>query len=261
MSLQRVVPVPRKKLSQMADEWDQVASQYVDIFLPRFQPIYDYVAQTCQKHGSRSVLDYACGPGEPGTTIFKLGIPVTCADFALHMLQQIKAPVPKIHIEHQSLQEMGSFDTIINSLGLMYMDKSWIDQAYESLPKGGLLITTHWPHASLVPTLRILKQANGLKRNETLSMNYLEHQDATFSMWNPESTRPLFKKFKILEYTDIDVPMHFENAAQLVAFSGYQGEELDLVAQHCKNLVQQHLGSYQEPFVLENKCTIVVCQK
>jgi SAM-dependent methyltransferase len=243
------------------NEWDEVASNYVDIFLPRFQPIYDYVAQTCQKHGSRSVLDYACGPGEPGSTLFKLGIPVTCADSALHMLEQIRVPVPKIHIQEQSLKEMGRFDTIINSLGLMYMDHSWIDEAFNCLPPGGLLITTHWPHASLVPTLRILKQANGLKRNELLSMDYFETKDATFSMWNPESTRSLFQKFEIVEYTDIDVPMNFENAAQLVAFSGYQGKELDLVAAHCKNLVQEHLGSYHEPFVLHNKCTVVVCQK
>jgi hypothetical protein len=246
--------------SEDVQEWDQLAHQYHLIFKPKFQPIYDYIARVCKRLNSQSILDYATGPGEPGTTLFSNGFQVTCADFSPKMLSQIQQ-VKKVLLVGQSISELGQFDTIINSLGLMYMEKTWLKEAFDALPLGGILITAHWPHPNLVPMLKILKQSNCKLKNEDKDLVYLETQDATFSMWNESQTRSLFSDFEILEYVDIDVSMEFQDAKELMSFSGHVGDTLDRASAYCTELVKEHLGSYQEPFVLENKCTIVVCRK
>ncbi|KAJ3413039.1 hypothetical protein HDV05_008560 [Chytridiales sp. JEL 0842] len=181
----------------MADEWTIVAEKYVKVFQPRFQPIYDNIADIVVSHYAKGqstshpskLLDFAAGPGEPSKTILTrlphdtTPLKMIISDWSEGMLKYAQKSAietntntkTKTNIEVEILQLASEepsiraqilaqqpLDIVTASLVLMYIQDrdSMLQTLHQSLSPNGLLIASYWCHPSVVPFLRILKHCN-----------------------------------------------------------------------------------------------------
>ncbi|KAJ3341405.1 hypothetical protein HDU91_000715, partial [Kappamyces sp. JEL0680] len=279
------------------NEWDLLAQKYAKVFQPRFARLYramaEVLAHTDHDQETVRVLDFACGVGEPTKTVAEylasLGTGrkwhFIAADSSAGMIgvaqkQALSWTHPSVSMEttvldldKQDLAALAPLDSIIVSLGFMYMPArlEYLSKMKQALVAGGLLITSHWDHPSKVPFLRILKQTNAYMGGTPIDLQELENNDASFSLWRPETFSGVLHLagFQVVECKTIDMPMAFDRIQDLLEFGDpvwfNDPVALAKAVDYANGLAAQELGVdravvAKAPFVLQNKGVVVVAR-
>ena len=224
------------------NEWSLIAQSYEDVLRPRFEPLYQSMANAVIQYirsnsGQQplKLLDYGTGSGEPVLTILKtlegnelFNVELCGSDSSEKMLAVAAERLKSVKTQHLTVQfssienDTNIYDIITMSLVLPYA----LDQAqmlrdrFNQLKSKGLLISSHWAHPNQVPFLSTLKgvvvhMATGTQ----LDLSKLE-SDPSFSCWREEETRQLFVQegFTIREYIPVQLPMSFPDIRTLLRF-------------------------------------------
>ncbi|MEP6615563.1 MAG: methyltransferase domain-containing protein [Ginsengibacter sp.] len=138
------------KFSPGWKKWDEFTMDFL-------KPMGDAIIQKLEIKEKDSVLDIACGTGEPGLTIAKLATKgnVTGTDLAEQMLE-----IAAENARHQDIQnfqtrgcdvcdlpfETNAFDKISCRMGFMFFPDMQLasDQMYRVLKPGGKMATSVW---------------------------------------------------------------------------------------------------------------------
>jgi tRNA (cmo5U34)-methyltransferase len=149
-------------------DWDAVAERYNTYFVPQFAPLYTSIMARIPKTDKElRVLGFGSGSGEPDLTIARTfsNCHITVTDPSAQMIEIAKkrfsdAGVTADFVVDPDLAAIGTFDVIIASLSLMFVEAdkrgNVVDALSKCLKAGGTLITAHWAHPESVPTLRVI---------------------------------------------------------------------------------------------------------
>ncbi|KAI8901696.1 hypothetical protein BC833DRAFT_86709 [Globomyces pollinis-pini] len=155
------------------NEWDILASKYETVFQPRFKPMYQHMAKIALANPHHKLVDFATGPGEPSRSIVEKLISdgntentvLILSDSSEGMLKVAKSKISPLLDSVKGLDvkfeyteafcvspSMSNLDTLLVSLGLMYMSNldSLLQEFSKSLLPQGRVISSHWPHPSKV---------------------------------------------------------------------------------------------------------------
>ncbi|CAF4157984.1 unnamed protein product [Rotaria sp. Silwood2] len=277
------------------DDWSTLASSYQDVFLPRFQPMYDTIAhyvvkkiQSKDTNDEYKVLDYGTGPGEPILTILQqletnklYNVQLKAIDFSQGMISVAKERLHELKNRHLIVNfsttvdssNTNIYDIITTSLVLPYASdqRQMLRSFFQQLKPNGLLISSHWPHPSQVPFLSILKQvAHFMATDKRIDTSHLE-SDASFICWPEDITKNKFiaEKFKIEQWITVDLPMLFPDIRTLLSFwrmdTWFTDSSLYLKAEkETMRILRQdfHLElKSNESFELPSKAIVVVACK
>ncbi|KAL7754071.1 hypothetical protein RI367_000050 [Sorochytrium milnesiophthora] len=289
--------------SEASQEWSTIAKPYVEVFMPRFLPLYRHIEEIVLRElklrRGGQVLDFGTGPGEPALVVAQgIGaaapdlptVRLVAADFAQGMVavgrqrwQQMTAEQPQLAktvdvtfaSTHSLTQHADTFDVIMSSLVLPYAPSrlDMLRELSQMLKRGGVLVTSHWPHPSTVPFLSVLKLVNAyMSGGSRTSVADLE-DDASFACWPEAQLRSDIEdrttELRIVEWRTVDLPMEFPNVTTLLSFSDTADWFKDparrsKAEQKAVSILKQSFGidaRPDEPLRLQNKVIVVVSQR
>jgi len=145
---------------------------------------------------------------------------VSLAEDRLSKLNKQQLTVQFFGLDYPSNSNM--YDIITMSLVLPYASNKtqMLHDHFIQLKPKGLLISSHWPHASQVTFLTVIKGVvSFMATGEKIDMSQLE-SDVSFSCWQEETTRQWFvaEGFTIEEWIPLNLPMSFPNIRSLLGF-------------------------------------------
>ncbi|CAF0783154.1 unnamed protein product [Adineta ricciae] len=274
----------------MSDEWSVLSGAYEDVLLPRFQPLYNFLANLILKHIASSpqekklrLLDYGTGPGEPLLTIVKLlkdnqieNIQYEGMDLSSGMIALAQQRLKNFQIDLNHSDSIANSETyafIVSSLVLPYISNKnqLLQEFYQHLNNGGLLITCHWSKASQVAFLSILKRVILFMTNNQESVEGNLDDDSSFSCANEELTRSLYEQqgFRIRDWLHFKLSMSFPDIRTFLSFARvapwFNDENLYLKAESeaKRILTEEHGKNFFEnkSFQLENDAVIIIATK
>jgi SAM-dependent methyltransferase len=257
----------------LMDYWDDLSAKYTRLMMPRFQPMYDVIADMATS--AESVLCIGDGPGEPSLTLSPKSRLVV-SDGSAEMLKIAKDRF----LERNASAEFTVatdlapfkgevFDAVVSSLCLMFIPNldPFIGQIADLLAPNGLLITSHWSHPSKVPFLRILRTATGNITNEPLSPDEMAQQgpfslcnDARYIQALENADMQLVKQIKVV------LPMHFSSLDDIASYYLEKPNYLEYKAV-LGDLIRAHFNDSGEDvdldhgFSLASECVITVANK
>ena len=193
---------------------------------------------------------------------------------AVSRLSDIQEPDRTVHFcsMDQCLQP-NAYAVVTSSLVFPYASSKpqMLEELSSLLVPGGLLISSHWPHASQVPFLTILKRVGLFMANGTrIDTSHLE-SDVSFSCWHEETTRELFttQGFTTQHWITVPLPMSFPNIRVLLSFvrmaSWFEVPDLYSKAEaEVRRILQddyQLTPEADHPFELPSSVIVVVASK
>ena len=138
-------------------------------------------------------------------------------------LKDIRQQDRTVHFSNlDQCSQPNTYAVITSSLVLPYAPSKpqMLQELSALLVPGGLLINSHWPHASQVPFLTILKRVGVFMANGTRIGTSSLESDVSFSCWHEETTREIFTSqgFTIQHWITVPLPMSFPNIRALLSF-------------------------------------------
>ncbi|CAF3843721.1 unnamed protein product [Rotaria sordida] len=278
-----------------SNEWSLLAQSYQDVFVPRFQLLYDtmahYAVKKIQSNDTRDeyqLLDYGTGSGEPILTILQqlvtnhlYNVKLQATDSSRRMLSLAEERLHKLKSQHLTVNffinddssNKNVYDIITTSLVLPYASNhgQMLRDFFQQLKPNGLLISSHWPHPKQVPFLSIIKRINQfMATGERIDTSHLE-SDVSFSCWSEEITRNIFiaEGYTIEQWITVDLPMSFPDIRTLLSFcricEWFRNSSLYLVAEdETRRILREdfHLELQSNgSFELPSKAIIVIASK
>jgi hypothetical protein len=166
-----------------------------------------------------------------------------------------------------------TYAVITTSLVLPYAPSKpqMLQELSALLLPSGLLISSHWPHASQVPFLTIFKRVSVfMAKGIRIDGSNLE-SDVSFSCWHEETTREIFASqgLTIQHWLTVPLPMSFPNIRALLGFCQIASwfDKPDLYSKAELEVRRILQDDYQltvegdQPFELPSNVVVVVASK